>query len=652
MPNIITRGAMSAKALGFTGQTTTPVYVEDVFSTYLYTGNGSTQTITNGIDLSTKGGMVWFKRRDAVGNNTLTDTVNNGRLLSDATNALNTNALVSSFNTDGFSLNTAATPNQSAATFTSWTFRKQAKFFDIVTYTGTGSARTISHNLGATPGMIIVKRTDTTGNWQVYHNGLTSAANSIQLNLTSAQASATTVWNSTAPTSSVFSVGTDATVNASGGTYVAYLYAASNSGGFGLSGTDSVVACGSWSGTNAVSLGWEPQIVLYKLSDGAGNWELIDNMRGFGAASISCNILYPNTSGAEVIGGRLNITSTGFTTIPLGAQPTETYIYLAIRRGPMKVPTDATKVFSPVIWTGNNTTSRQISTGLLSPPDLSITQFTNGVQNNLWWDKLRGLGSTASMVSAYLRSPTTATESSLADYYNTPTMTAVGFGTTSSSSIQLNGSGASVVAWNCRRAPGFFDIVCYTGTGSATTVAHNLGVAPEMMIVKARNQYDGWYTYHSGIGNTKQVLVNGTNAEATYSGWNNTSPTISVFSVNGTVNEAEAIYVAYLFATCSGVSKVGSYTGTGAAQNINCGFSASARYVLIKRTDSTGDWYVYDSARGISSGNDPYLLLNSGAAQVTGTNYVDTFASGFTLTASAPAGLNANGGSYIFLAIA
>ena len=112
------------------------------------------------------------------------------------------------------------------------------------------------------------------------------------------------------------------------------------------------------------------------------------------------------------------------------------------------------------------------------------------------------------------------------------------------------------------------------------------------------------------------------------------------------------LFVAYLFATLAGVSKVGSYTGTGALQNIDCGFSASARFILIKRTDSTGDWYVYDSARGISSSNDPYLLMNSSAAEVTNTNYVDAYSTGFTITAAAPAAINASGGSFIFLAIA
>ena len=100
------------------------------------------------------------------------------------------------------------------------------------------------------------------------------------------------------------------------------------------------------------------------------------------------------------------------------------------------------------------------------------------------------------------------------------------------------------------------------------------------------------------------------------------------------------------------MSKVGSYTGTGTTQVINCGFTSGSRFVLIKRTDDIGDWYVWDSARGIVAGNDPYLLLNSTAAEVTGTDYVDTAASGFEISSTAPAAINANGGSFIFLAIA
>jgi hypothetical protein len=117
-------------------------------------------------------------------------------------------------------------------------------------------------------------------------------------------------------------------------------------------------------------------------------------------------------------------------------------------------------------------------------------------------------------------------------------------------------------------------------------------------------------------------------------------------------NASSTTYVAYLFATCAGVSKVGSYTGTATTKQIDCGFTGGARFVLIKRTDSTGAWYVWDSARGIVAGNDPYLLLNSTAAEVTNTDYIDTYSAGFEISSTAPAAINASGGTFIFLAIA
>ena len=249
MPLLETKAAASAQGYGLTTTTTQVTYIEDVFSTYLYTGTGATQTITNGIDLSTKGGLVWIKGRSGATGHRFTDTARGvtNSLTSNSTAAQVTEATgLTTFNTTGFTIGADADYNTSTATYAAWTFEKQEKFFDVVTYTGTGANRTISHSLGSAPGCIIVKRTDTTGNWQVYHRSLSSAANSIQLNLLNAQASATTVWNSTAPTSSVFSVGTDATVNASGGTYVAYLFA-HNAGGFGLTGADNVISCGIFS---------------------------------------------------------------------------------------------------------------------------------------------------------------------------------------------------------------------------------------------------------------------------------------------------------------------------------------------------------------------------------------------------------------------
>jgi hypothetical protein len=174
-----------------------------------------------------------------------------------------------------------------------------------------------------------------------------------------------------------------------------------------------------------------------------------------------------------------------------------------------------------------------------------------------------------------------------------------------------------------------------------------------MMLVKRRDSTSTWYVYASPLGSTQSLALSSTDAAVVgSSAWADTDPTSTTFKVASYISVLGGTYVAYLFATCPGVSKVGSYTGTGTTQTINCGFTAGARFVLIKRTDSTGDWYVWDSARGIVAGNDPYLLLNSTAAEVTNTDYVDTAATGFEITSTAPAAINASGGTFIFLAIA
>ena len=131
-------------------------------------------------------------------------------------------------------------------------------------------------------------------------------------------------------------------------------------------------------------------------------------------------------------------------------------------------------------------------------------------------------------------------------------------------------------------------------------------------------------------------------------------PTASLLSF-GTfvyVNNSASTYIAYLFATCAGVSKVGIYTGTGALQTIDCGFTAGSRFVIIKRASTGGSMYVYDSTRGLSSSDDPFILLDTNAAEVTGTNYVDTTTTGFQVTAAASTTVNTSGVTYIFLAIA
>ena len=189
-------------------------------------------------------------------------------------------------------------------------------------------------------------------------------------------------------------------------------------------------------------------------------------------------------------------------------------------------------------------------------------------------------------------------------------------------------------------------------------MAHNLAVVPELMIFKVRASIsDSWQVYCRALSVSGEdyVILSDTAAAQTNGNTRFTgAPTSTLINLdtNGSVNGSGNTYVAYLFATLAGISKVGLYTGTGTTLQINCGFTAGARFVMIKRTNTTGDWYVWDSARGIISGDDPYLLINSSAVEVTNTDYVDTYSAGFEISSTAPAAINANGGTFIFLAIA
>ena len=659
MPLQETSGNLTTDAYGGGAAAAGPAYIEDVFSTWLYTGTGASQTITNGIDLSTKGGLTWIKSRSAATDHKLTDTSRGvtKELISDTTGAQTTDTTgLTAFGTTGFTIGADTNYNTSADTYVSWTFRKQPKFFDIVTYTGTGANRTISHALGSVPGSIWVKRTDTTCDWQVYHQSLANTEYLV-LNSTAAKATGATRWNSTTPTSSVFSLGTDATVNASGGTYVAYIFA-HNAGGFGLTGTDNVISCGSFTNGSfpnltPVTLGWEPQFVMLKAVNGNGGWYIRDNMRGW-VNSQSSTYLYANSSAAEA-----NSTSypggfpsaDGFSCSSAFENGGNTFIYIAIRRGPMKVPTDATKVYNVVSQTPSGTTT--LTNSFAADMVLSSQRSNAGGWGFNVADKLRG--SSIASGSPYLTTPTTAAEGNLGAGY--------GF-TLTNTNVQENfwnsalGVSTPVVYDIFRRAPSFFDEVCYTGTNSGTlTNTHNLGVTPELMIGKNRGAMTNntnWYVYHKDIANSGRLnLTNGFDVSGRIT--NPTTTTFDALGINDTSSSLNysTTYVAYLFASCPGVSKVGSYTGNGTTQTINCGFGAGgARFVLLKRTDAAGDWYVYDTARGMTTLTDPYLLLNSTAAETATLGSVTTVSTGFALNSAILAAINVNAGTYIFLAVA
>src|SRR5210317_606209 len=194
--------------------------VEDVFSTYLYTGNGTSQTITNDIDLAGEGGLMWFKRRDATYSHHLYDTevgVSSSRQTDTTIADITGRNDVTSLNSNGFSVGSTNVVNASGSDFASWTFRKAPKFFDVVTYTGNGVAgREIAHNLGCEVGHIIVKNYGTTRSWINYHRTL-GGQYFLELDNTGAAGGpVSSVWDSTDATSTHFTVGTNDSTNANG----------------------------------------------------------------------------------------------------------------------------------------------------------------------------------------------------------------------------------------------------------------------------------------------------------------------------------------------------------------------------------------------------------------------------------------------------
>jgi hypothetical protein len=647
MPIIGAKGSPSSGGFGQFAQSGSVNYIEDVFSTWLYTGNSSTQTITNGIDLAGKGGLVWVKYRS--GSPSFTDhfLMDSVRGVDNELNTNNTSAqgsllgAMSSFNSNGFTLGNGFRLNQDTIPYASWTFREQPKFMDIVTYTGNGSTQTINHNLGSTPGFIICKSTTSARNWLVYHRSI-GATQFLQLDTTIAATTGSTPWNNTEPTSTTFTLGNSLAGNENGQTFVAYLFA-HNAGGFGLTGTDNVISCGSFTtdgtGISSVNLGYEPQFVLYKTSTSIGDWVMADNIRQLirptSGTDESISKLAPNLSSAEVASLGIRPTSTGFDT-DNSSFASKTFIYIAIRRGPMKVPTTGTSVYSPQTATGVQTTNFVVDAFIGVNNRASPGSFDP-------FEKSRLQGGVP-----YLTTSSTAAEASGSD---------VGFD--SNTGVKLSW-GAGGVNWYFQRAPGFFDVVCYTGTGTnGQAFSHNLGVAPELMIVKRRSSSNDWRVYQSGLGSPAYdyfLILNSSAAKydtGTAVMWT-ANPTSSQFFVSNQseVNASGSTYVNYLFSTCPGVSKVGTYTGNGSNQTINCGFTGGARFILIKRTDSTGDWYVWDSARGIVSGNDPHLSLNTTAAEVTTDDSVDTDSTGFVVNQLAATNVNVTSATYIFLAIA
>ena len=636
------------------------IYVDDIFSTFLYKGNDSSITVNNSLDLSTEGGLVWVKNRTTSYGHFLFDT-ERGTTTALSSNLDNANFSetkgVTSFNSNGFTIGGSGADsafNSSSHDYASWTFRKAPGFFDVVTWTGDNDTnRAISHNLESVPGMIIVKNTSNVFDWAVWHRSIwnTSTYNSLQLNKTDAQNGWNSFYGVSAPTSSNFYVRSNG-ANVSGQTYVAYVFAHDDQQ-FGKAGNASVIKCGSYTGNGSttgpeINLGWEPQWIMIKWASGAEGWLMFDCMRGItngvtGFGSNRDTNLYANENSAEPSNewDWLDISATGFQIKQAHNhvnQNNSSYIYMAIRRSDGyvgKPPELGNQVFTPVYGSVNAPMFKANNHVV----DFSLQKNSNFATQAVDWN------ATARLISGKKLTPNTA-DAEIDNQYQV-------FDYQSGMSSYTLGSGIRF-GWLWKRYAGF-DVISYEGNATAgKTITHSMNAVPEMMWIKNRDQSENWTVYHKGLngGSSPEewyLYLNSTNAEANHSFWNSYAPTSTQFKVsaNDQVNGNNKSYIAMLFASTD-VSAVGSYTGTGSSGlSISVGFQP--RFILFRGADIGGPWRVLDSVRGMGSGNDKSLSLNTDAAQVTDFDWLDVTSTGWTINTT-DGEANASNKNYIYYA--
>ncbi len=414
---------------------------------------------------------------------------------------------------------------------------------------------------------------------------------------------------------------------------------------FGENENENIIKCGSYVGNGSstgpeINLGWEPQWILLKRTSGANSWALFDCMRGIVTEGYD-PVLEPNGNGSEYTTTQyLDLTSTGFKLKGSFNQSNadgDTYIFTCIRcsDGYVGKPYSAgegTSVFA-MDNGSNSSTIPLFDTGF--PVDFALNREPASTEN--WFTGARLTGRN------YMFTSTNAAETAANDWV-----------WDSNVGWAKGAWGSSYQSWMWKRHAGF-DVVTWSGTNSSVVRRHNLGRTPEMIWFKSRSSTRNWRVYHKGLnGGTNPedyaMQLNSSSAEASNTNYmTSTAPTSTTFVAGNDddTNGSGKTYIAMLFASVNGISKVGYYDGTGSVGlQITTGFSP--RFLILKKVNGNGPWYVLDTTRGWAAGNDQYLQLDTNDAQVA-YEFGAPNATGFQLDITASQ-VNESGGKYIYYA--
>ena len=657
------------------------------FNTVLYTGTNSAQSITG---VGFQPDLIWFKNRTGTNAHALFDSSrgNTSSIYPNTTDPANTSSAgqdLTAFDSDGFSVGTvsnAGSTNASGGSIVAWCFKAnggttssntegsrsstvQANTkggFSIVEWTGDGNTATIGHGLNAAPELIIVKTKTAVSDWPVYSSGLTSAAYRLVLNSDAAQSTTNDEWNSTAPTSTVFSVGNGGNVSGSGQDFVGYCFHSVA----GYSKIGSYTGTGSTTNRPIINTGFEPAFVMIKNITTADDWMIHDNKRN--PSNPRDKYLRANTADQE---GQFAEFGLDFLTNGFLVGPTtnnnwngsgQTYIYMAVASDPSAAPTLANS-FKSVAFRGVGQ-SRSIG-GLGFSPSLVWVKCRDAVGQHSWFDTFRGplnrLDSTSTSSQSNVANTLTAFNTEVITYTETLKGTDNGF---TFGNEAGNNAGETNVAWMWKAGPlptintdgtdtsivsanvaAGFSIAALPNKAGTQNLGHGLDGVPDLIIMK---QYEGgtgnWSTYNSPVGVRNFMNLN-TSAANTVATPGYEYDAVTATTITNLVSNSTYSYIYYCWKNVAGFSKVGSYTGNSSTQAIT-GLGFSPNWVMIKETDGVDSWEVYDTARGATN----VLYPNGTNAEGVNTGLTSFDSDGFTLGSATSA--NESGKNYIYVAYA
>jgi len=646
------------------------------FNVSIYNGSGASQSITTGFATD----FTWIKSRSNATWHEVHDVVrgNLSRIFpNDSSQELTSANGFASLNSNGFSLDATGgggDVNTSGRTYVAWSLKaggaavantdgtiasqvsvNNTLGFSIVKYDGaglSGSASTVGHGLDAAPELMFVK---------VYEQGLTAtswftysvtAGNAKEgyLNSSSAFLSDANRWNSTSPTSTVFTLGSSFSSYPSyyGGDTIAYCF--TSKPGFSKIGT----YAGNGTTSHLIQTGFKPAFLMIKSYTDGGGWVMIDDKRN--PSNPVDNVLYAEASTAESVNDtyvQANFLTNGFELLTNDSginMSGRSYIYLAFAADPSTTTPSLANSFGADLYIGNNTTNVINTVGF--KPDLTWVKARNDSKNHVLVDSVRG-------TSSVLEADTTAGAVTGTDFTSFDTN---GFTLAATNAVYMNPAGINMVSWNWKAgglasintdgtitslvsandAAGF-SVVEYRTSG-VQSIGHGLSSAPELVIQKSLDVSGGsyWAVYSavSGMGTGKLLRLNETSSVFTdsyfFSAVGNSTFTTSWSNTVYT-------YINYCFRSITGYSKVGSYTGNAGSNPISVGFQPG--FVMAKQiTGSGGSWLMMDSARGAN--NQLYANLPSTEYTDTGNSFSST---GFTMKSNG--NWNASGETYIYLAI-